>query len=160
MFKSNNAIGELAQLKLNDYVKVQYPEEDILELKDQSKCILDIELNDEDFYFGGLEQRAIDTLMSEPPRGTEDEKEKYFAIKDAQGNLACYQLLNEYTDYLNTCYPLPIILKNTGAIADEEIHVTLKFPNTALVVKPEMMKAPCELFIEDFISKILFSIIF
>ncbi|GEK30592.1 hypothetical protein KZO01_09010 [Kurthia zopfii] len=143
---------------LNGYIKVKLSEEDALELKELSKSILGIELHDEDLHFGGLEKRAIDTVvMFGPPRnfprGTEDEKEKYYAIENAHGHLLSYQLLDEYTVYLNTCYPLPVILKNTGGIDDKEIQVTLKFPNTAQVVTPKKMKSPFVTFIEEFIHE-------
>lgn len=158
LLKSNKGAPFNGIPSINGYIKVQLPEKDILELKDLSKRILGIELIDDDFHFGGLEKRLIDTgvMFGAPrniPKGTEDEKEKYFAIENAHANLLIYQLLLEYTDYLNKCHPLPIILKNTGAITDEEIQVTLRFPNTAQVVTPEKMEAPLELFIEEFIHE-------
>ncbi|MGE6717705.1 hypothetical protein ACQKGD_10060 [Peribacillus frigoritolerans] len=162
LLKLNKEIGDFAQFKgippINGYIKVQLSEKEILELKDLSKSILGIELNDEDFHFGGLEKRVIDTVvMFGPPRniprGTKEEKEKYYAIEDAHCSLLSYQLLLEYTDYLNTCHPLPVILKNIGAVPDEEIQVTLKFPNTAHVVTPERMEVPFDLFIEEFIRE-------
>lgn len=162
LLKSNIENGDFAQFQgippINGYIKVQLSEKDIVELKDLSKSILGLELNDDDFNFGGLEKRAIDTVvMFGPPRniprGTEDEKEKYYAIENAHGHLLSYQLLLDYTDYLNTCYPLPVIIKNTGAIADKEIQVTLRFPKTAHVVTPERMEVPFELFIEEFIHE-------
>lgn len=159
---STKKTGDIPQLNdipsFSGYIKVKFPENDILELKELSKSILGIELSDEDFQFGGLEKRILDTkVMFGPsrniPRGTDDEKEKYFSIKNAHTHLLSYQILLEYTNYLNTCYPLPIILKNIGEVADEEIQVTLKFPNTACVVTPQKMKAPFETFIEEFIHE-------
>jgi hypothetical protein len=145
-------------ISANGYVKVRYPEKDITELKELSKDILGINLNDEDFYFGELEKRSFDTVvMFGPPRniprGTDKEKEKFYFIEMAHSYLIKYQLLLEYTDYLNTCYPLPIILKNTGTVADEQIQVTLKFPGSAQIVTPEKLQTPFDPLIEEFIKE-------
>lgn len=154
-FKGNPPLTN--SVSKDGYIKVRLPDEDILEIKKLSKSILGIELNDEDFYYGGLEERIFKPLLMfggprNIPRGTDDEKAKYFAIINAHSNLLSYEYLLKYTDYLNKCYPLPIVLKNTGAVADEEIQVTLTFPITAQVVTSEKMEAPFEPFIEEFIT--------
>ncbi|MGG3586057.1 hypothetical protein ABEU81_26560 [Priestia megaterium] len=141
----------------NDYIPVKMPDEDIEEMKRLSENIADILLADEDFYFGNLKKREfpIHLMFGKPrniPKGTDEEITKYHAIENAHTNLLSYQLLKEYNDYLLTCYPLPIILKNTGNVADEEIQVTMKFPQHARIVRPLTMKAPFEPFIGDFIK--------
>ncbi|MFP9128515.1 hypothetical protein [Niallia sp. BSM11] len=155
--KVNEEISNLLKsiTSISGYIKVTMPEEDIIDFKNLSKNILGIELTDEDFFFGGLEKRAIDNLLNTGSKnnliGTEDEKEKYLAMEDAYYYLLSYQTLLEYNRYLKKCYPLPIILKNIGTLADEEIQLTLKFPKSAQIVTPELMKAPFDTFIEDFI---------
>lgn len=139
------------------YIPVRMTKEEVEELKTLSNRILGIVLTEDDFYFGGLEKRIAPAqrMFGGPvnvPRGTDDEKAKYFAINRAYSNLLSYQLILEYTAYLKTCYPIPFVLINTGAIADEEIRVTLTFPETAKIVTPKRMKAPFEPFIEDFIT--------
>jgi hypothetical protein len=139
------------------YIQERMPVEEIVELKELSKSILSIELTDEDFFFGGLKKRAFPSqrMFGGPvniPRGTDEEKAKYFAIQDAYTSLLSYKSILEYTDYLRKCHPLPIVLKNTGNAADEEIQVTIKFPKNTRIVTPLRMEAPFEPFIEDFIT--------
>lgn len=140
------------------YIKVQFSADEIKEIIELSKSILGIDLTDEDFYFGELEKRIVNThlMFGGPrniPRGTDDERTKYFSIDNAYSNLLGYKYILKYTEYLNKCYPLPIVLKNSGGLADEEIQVTIKLPPTALVVTPERMEVPFEPFIEDFITE-------
>jgi hypothetical protein len=152
-----NSLTEL--FPKDGYIPVRMKHEEIEELKDLSKSILGINLTDEDFYFGGLEERLNYTqrMFSGPvkiPRGTDKEIEKYYAIENAHTNLLIYQELVGYSNYLKTYYPLPIILKNTGVVAAENIQVTLTFPPTAKVQTPErfQFQPQFELFIEDFIK--------
>ncbi len=137
--------------------KVRLADDDIIILKEQSKNICGIKLTDEDFYFGNLKESLIKVPNYLSNRensliGTDDEKAKYMALEDAQIDLWAYTQVNDYNKYLKTCYPLPIILKNVGQKADEEIRVTLKFPETAKVVTPTRMKCPLDGFIEQFIT--------
>ncbi|WP_368895077.1 hypothetical protein [Priestia megaterium] len=141
----------------NGHIPVRMPDKDIEEIKKLSKNIVDITLTNDDFYFGDLKKREfpIQLMFGKDrniPKGTDEEIKKYYAIESAHTNLLSYQFLKEYNDYLLTCYPLPIIIRNTGAVADEEIQVTMKFPQHARIVTPLSMKAPPEPFIEDFIN--------
>lgn len=154
-WSKNNPLSNI--VTKDGYIPVKMSDEDIAEMIELSKSILGIELTDEDFYFGGLEKRLFPTqrMFGGPvnvPRGTDEENNKYSAVKNAYSSLLCYKYLQKYNEYLRTVYPLPIIIKNTGSLADEEIQVTLKFPPTARVVTPLRMKSPLEPFIEDFIT--------
>lgn len=151
-----NSLSEL--FPKGGYIPVRMPHEEIVQLKELSQSILGIELSDTDFFFGGLEERLDYTqrMFGGPvkiPRGTEDKKAKYYAIIKAHTSLLFYQELMEYSKkYLRTCYPLPLILKNTGAVADENIQVTLKFPSNVEVQTPERFQPPLEPIIKDFIN--------
>jgi hypothetical protein len=160
MLGSNTTISELLKgspLLNSDYINVKLPEKEITELKELSKSILGVELTKEDFNFGNLQTKPfhIENFFGDSvnfQKGTDDEKTKYYAINNAYTNLLSYRCILDYTEYLRMCHPIPLVIKNTGAVADEEIQVTISFPKDARLITPGRMEAPFEPLIEDYIT--------
>jgi len=151
--------SKLFSLNSNLSIPVEVDLEEVNHIKDLALKFLDVNLEEEDFYFGNLRKSLVqyNPLLvgsnSDILEGTEDEKTKYTTMEKAYYYLMCCKVMSDFfNDYLSTCYPLPLILKNTGVIADEDIKVTLKFPASAHVITSRNMRVPHELLIEDFIN--------
>lgn len=76
-------------------------------------------------------------------RGEDNEKEKYIAVVEGLYDLTIYDYLkNEYFPQIELYRPIPLILKNSGSLADSEINLTLRFPQNVRVITPEKFKVP------------------
>ncbi|ALC85728.1 hypothetical protein AM499_07755 [Bacillus sp. FJAT-22090] len=153
---SNSVFQAISKLNLYEFIPVEIGAQEKEELKQLSQELLQITLREEDFHFGDLKKRGLDIhLFGKPnntPQGTKEEIEKYTAIDNAYYNLLLYKIMLEYNEYLQSCYPLPLILKNIGPLHDEDIRVTIKFPENVKVITPQRIKTPLYV-VERFINE-------
>ncbi|WP_391115882.1 hypothetical protein [Psychrobacillus sp. L3] len=153
---SNSVFQAISKLNLYEFIPVEIGAQEKEELKQLSQELLQITLREEDFYFGDLKKRGLDIpLFGKPnntPQGTKEEIEKYTAIDNSYYNLLLYKIMLEYNKYLQSCYPLPLILKNIGHLHDEDIRVTIKFPGNVKVITSQRIKTPLYV-VERFINE-------
>ncbi|MFT0802985.1 hypothetical protein VSK91_16530 [Bacillus swezeyi] len=152
--------GTEKQLESNMYDLITIDIKRIESIKMLSLKHFKTELSEEDFYIGNLYKSRLTDLLRNIPgftstndglEGTDEQKSKYYALKNVYKYLTSFDSLKKYNEYLKTCYPLPLILKNKGRIADEDIRVSLKFPPKAKVITPENMERP-KVFLNRFID--------
>jgi len=84
--------------------------------------------------------------------GTDLEKKKWKLIKTFIQELNYLEMVINYLEYLNSFFVIPLVLKNEGEVFDEDIKVTLHFPESVTVATKDSFEAPNSI---DFINLLI-----
>ncbi|MED4253347.1 hypothetical protein P4689_12135 [Priestia megaterium] len=135
--------------------KTQYKSEEISDegkekINSKTKELLGVDIEKEFFYVGQL--RKSDSILDSQSKaiGNELEKRKGSLIDNFIIELLAYEGIAKYIHYINSFNIVPIVLRNTGFVSDEDIEVNIKFPKDVTVKSELNLKHPNPYIIEEF----------
>lgn len=125
------------------------------EIESLAKRLLDVSLNDEFFYVGNLKEPTIGKPLlfgySHVERtGTKEEKDKHELILDFENELEILNSYIEMFEFIDSINLIPLVIRNSGTLRDEEIKVKIYLSNGIDIVNTRDFLVPEDRVIKDF----------
>lgn len=108
---------------------------------------LEIALEDDFFELGDLSKNSLSSSAAlfgcsdQLLEGTTNEKKKYNLIMRLEALFSTFIGISEFSNSFNGLFTLALCLDNSGSSYDEDIDITLKFPENILITP---MEFPCK----------------
>lgn len=147
--------GRSMKLSLQTYSEITGQQRE--EYKKLSEKILGIQLSDGFFYVGNLKEPSfrVKGMYSSPPVqriGDDIEKEKFKLILDLESKLENLDSIIRMFMYLDSCYIVPLVIRNIGTKYDEKIRVKIIVPGNLNFLNASQFEQPDFNIIDKFIG--------
>lgn len=116
---------------------VTITEDDVQKVTQQIKGLFQIDLPDDFFCMGNLQEEVKDLLtpmQSSDYSGTDEEEQKYKYYQELKHHLLRMELIDKYIQTFDGMIIIPLAIVNASFIKDSEITVAIKVDDTAAEV--------------------------
>ncbi|MBW0933948.1 hypothetical protein [Priestia megaterium] len=142
---SSMSSTRLRSLVDGDSTEAQYKSAEASdELKEEiiyeTKKLLGVDIEKAFFHVGQL--KKVDSVLDSDEIGSTSEKDKDYLISRLALELMEYKGIAEYMNYIDSFNIVPLVLRNTGSISDENIEVNIKFPKYVDIMSGSNLKDP------------------